>query len=273
VITARQWSAIAARPRGVSNRRSNIANMTDDERVWAVRQLIVDYVKSPSLRHIRDPHSIVRLAQDIVRRLDRGNSAWKKWDAQRELFLKSSIGCWIPVEDVRDFLNQMPGPRLTITDVSQRLRAFEDEQFYNYPNEELQPGCLALYAKEKAEGTELPAIIGLLREHVEREEDRLKAEQRQQYDEAREQDRIKRERRLLSGADCGWTQLQKSPHWYCRANGRTYRCSLAKDKRWNLYRVQAVADDEKGGLIGSYRGRRDATKVIMEMAYKPEPQW
>jgi hypothetical protein len=87
--------------------------MTEDERVWAVKQFLFDYVKSPSLRHIRDSHSVIRLAQDIVHRLDRGNSAWKKWDAQRELLLKSSIGCWIPVEDMRDFLNQMTGLRLT----------------------------------------------------------------------------------------------------------------------------------------------------------------
>jgi hypothetical protein len=167
----------------------------------------------------------------------------------------------------------MTGPRLTTTDVSQRQKAFEDEQFYNYPNEELQPGCLALYDKEKAEGTELPAIIGLLQEHVEREEDRLRDEQRQRYQEIREQDRIKRERRLLSGADCGWTQLQKSQHWYCRANGRAYRCSPTKDKRWNLCRVQSISNDEPGGLVGTYRGCGDATKVVMEIAYKPEPRW
>lgn len=247
--------------------------MAEDQRLWTVKQLLFDYVASPSLRHIRDPRSVLRLAQEIVRQLDRGNSAWRKWDAQRELLLKSSVGCWIPVEDMRDFLNQMPGPPLTTTDVSQRLKAFEDEQFYNYPDEELQTGCLALYEKEKIEGTELPAIIGLLREHVEREEDRLRDERRQRYEEAREQDRIKREQRLLSGADCGWTQVRKSLHWYCRANGRTYRLSPTKDKRWNLYRVQSTSDDETGGLIGTYRGRADATKVVTEMAYKPEPRW
>jgi hypothetical protein len=55
------------------------------------------------------------------------------------------------------------------TDVAQRLKAFEEEAYSEYPKEELQSGCLALYEKEKAAGTELPAIIGLLRDHVERE--------------------------------------------------------------------------------------------------------
>jgi hypothetical protein len=36
-------------------------NMREDERVWAVRELLSDYVKSPSLRHIRDPHSLIKL--------------------------------------------------------------------------------------------------------------------------------------------------------------------------------------------------------------------
>ena len=247
--------------------------MADDERVWAVRELLFDYVKSPSLRHIRDPHSVIKLAQEIVRRIDRGNSIWRMWDGQREVLLKSALGCWVPIEDLRDFLSRMPGPALTITDVAQRLRAFEDEEYHAYPKEELRAGCLALYEKEKAASTELPAIIGLLRDHVEREEERLHNEQEQRHREWREQDRIAREQRLLSGADCKWTQLQKSPHWYCRANGRTYRLSPTKDKMWNLYRVNSVSDDEEGALIGKYQKRGDATKAIAEMAYRPEPKW
>ncbi len=247
--------------------------MSEDERVWAVRQLLFDYVKSPSLRHIRDPHSVIRLAQQIVKAIGRGNSIWKKWDGQREVLLKSALGCWVPIEDLRDFLNRMPGPALTTTDVVQRLKAFEEEEFYSYPKEELQAGCLALYTKEKAEGTELSAIIGLLREYVEREEERLRNEQNQRHQEWRERDRVAREQRLLSGADCGWTQLPKSLHWYCRKNGRTYRLSPANEKMWNLYRVNAVSDEEKGVLLGTYRQRGDATKAIKQIAYKPEPRW
>jgi hypothetical protein len=69
--------------------------MREDERIWAVKELLFDYVKSPSLRHIRDPHSVTKLAQEIVKRVDRGNSIWRKWDGQREIVLKSAVGCWI----------------------------------------------------------------------------------------------------------------------------------------------------------------------------------
>jgi hypothetical protein len=246
--------------------------MREDERIWAVKGLLFDYVKSPSLRHIRNPHSMTRLAQEIVRRIDQGNSIWKKWDGQREVLLKSALGCWIPIDDLRDCLNAMPGPYLTRTDVAQRLKALEDEE-NAYPKEELQPGCLALYEKEKAEGTKLPAIIGLLRDHVEREEERIRVEQQERYQRWREEERKAREQRLLSGADCKWTQPHKSPNWYCRANGRTYRLSPTKDKMWNLHRVSSTSDEENGASIGKYRQRGDATKVIAEMAYQPEPRW
>ena len=43
--------------------------MREDERVWDVKELLFEYVKSPSLRHIRDPHALTRLAQEIVKRI------------------------------------------------------------------------------------------------------------------------------------------------------------------------------------------------------------
>ncbi len=247
--------------------------MREDDRAWSVKDLLSDYVRSPSLRHIRDPHSLHKLALEIVKFLDRGHSIWTKWDGQRELLLKSAACCWIPVADLREFLNRLPGPQLTLTDVTQRLAALEEEDPYSYSKEELQPGCLAIYEKEKADGTELPAIIGLLRNHVQQEEERLRLEQEQRYREYRAQAQIAREQRLLSGADCGWTQLQKSPHWYCRANGRTYRLSPAKDKRWHLVRVNELSDEEKGMVVGTYKGRAEASKVVAQVAYQPEPRW
>src|SRR5262249_51138139 len=135
------------------------------------------------------------------------------------------------------------------------LKAFEEEPYASYPNEELQAGCLELFEREKALGTELSAIVGLLRDHVECEEERLRNEQQERYRQPREEDRVAREQRLLSGADCKWTQRYKSQHWYCRSNGRTYRLSPANDKRWNLYRVDNVSDEETGLLLGTYRSR------------------
>ena len=92
------------------------------DRQYAVASLIFDYVKSPSLRHLRDPHSVQRLARDIVTALDRASSVWAKWEADREEVVKAAAPCWIPVEDLRVSLNGLPGPPLTRTDVEQRLR-------------------------------------------------------------------------------------------------------------------------------------------------------
>jgi hypothetical protein len=244
--------------------------MSEDDRVWAVRDLLTDYVESPSLRHIRDPQSLTKLAQRIVKRIDRGNSIWKKWDGQRELLLKSAVACWVPTEDLRDFLNGMPGPKLTKTDVAERMRAVEEEPYSEFPDDDLQAGCLALYQKEKAESTELPAIIRALRDHIDREKERLRGEREEHWRRAREEDRLARERRLLSGADCGWTQLKGSLYWYCRVNGRTYRASPTEDKRCKLDRVDSVSDDAKGAYIGKYQGRREATKALAQVAYQPD---
>jgi hypothetical protein len=137
----------------------------------------------------------------------------------------------------------------------------------------LRTGCLAIFEKEKAEGTELPAIIQLLQDHVEREEERLLEERRERYQQIREAEQIAREQRLLMGADCGWTQQRTSQHWYCRINGRTYRLSPTPDKKWSLSRVNSVAESEEGVLIGKYQGRGDATKIIKQIAYQPELRW
>lgn len=247
--------------------------MLEDERVWAVKHLLFDYVKSPSLRHIRDPNSVSILARNIVARIDQANAIWQKWDGQRELLTKSAVGCWVPIEDLRDFLNSMPGPSLTTTDVAQRLRALEEEDTFRFPREEFKAGCLALYEREKAEGTELPAIIGALQEFVEAEEELLRHEQQAEYRRRQEAEQNAKEQRLLSGADCKWTQIRRSPNWYCRANGRTYRLSPTPEKRWRLDRVQSVAGEEQGEEIGTYRVRGDATKIVAELAYQPEPRW
>ena len=244
--------------------------MEDDDRVWRVKDLLAEYARSPSLRHIRDPNSLHKLAREIVSRLDRSTSIWTKWGGLREVIAKSAIGCWIPIEDLREFLNRLTGPQLTLTDVAQRMAGLEEEDPYAYSRTELQHGCLAIYEREKIEGTDLPAIIGVLRGHVALEEKRLSFEQEQGYREYREKVRIARQQRLLSGADCGWTQLDGSRCWYCRANGRAYRLSSARDKRWHLHRVNSFASDEGGVSIGTYGERGDASKAVARIAYHPE---
>jgi len=240
----------------------------ESDRIHAVAREIFEYVKSPSLRHIRDSHSIHKLAKEIVKTLDHASSVWAKWDGPREEIAKAVGPCWIPIEDLQAFLNRLPGQNLTTTDVVQRLRAISEEPYAEYPKEELKAGCLALYEAEKARGTEMPAIIGALREYVEAEEDRLHQEQEETYRRNREEERLRLERRFLSGADCGWMQINKSECFYCRRNGRTFRTTPDKEKRWQLYRIENLED--AGLLLGSYDGRRAASKALEKIAYQPE---
>lgn len=193
---------------------------------------------------------------------------WKKWEADREQVIRATGPCWVPVQDLQAFLNTLPGPPLTKTDIEQRLRAIWEEPHTSYPKDDLKDGCLSLYLAEKAQGTEMRAIIGALQEHLEREEERLRQEQQAQYRQWKEEERVKLEQRFLSGADCGWTRIAKSEAFYCRRNGRPFRIVQGKDKRWTLYRVKEI--DDKGELLGTYQGRGDANTALKKIAYAPE---
>lgn len=246
--------------------------MVEEERLYSIRSLNFDYVKSPSLRHIRDPHFVAKLAKEILRAVDRGVGPWQKWDAAREAMLTTSATTWIPTEDLRDYFNLLPGPKLTATDVAQRLRAIQEEGFGLYPNDALKESCLTLYHRERAAGTEMPAIIGAVQEYVERESDRIRIEREQSWKQARDAEREALKQRLLSGVDCKWTSLAKSDELFCRMNGRLYRVKQGQDKRWTLFRVASI-DDQTGALLGQYGGRGEANKVVAKIAYEPEPRW
>ncbi|HEY0218894.1 MAG TPA: hypothetical protein VGC26_03870, partial [Afipia sp.] len=209
---------------------------------------------------------------DIIRILEAARPTWRKWEEPRETLLKTAAPCWIPIEDLRSYLNEMPGPTLTATDVAQRLRDYYEQPYATYPNEDLKSGCLSLYEKEKADGTELPAIIGALQEYVEQEEERIRTEQQTAWRKRVEDERNALEQRFMSGADCKWTPLQRSKELYCRMNGRIYRLSPTIDKMWNLHRIRSI-DDDNGYLIGKYQHRRDVTKIMAQVAYQPEPNW
>ncbi len=245
--------------------------MFENERHSEVRRLLYRYVQSPSLRHLRHPESLTKLVQEIVSAIDHKSSIWKKWDGPREPFLKSAAHCWIPIEDLLEFLNGLPGPVLTRTDVEQRLRAFHEVPYAPYPNNILKPGCLELYAREKVAGSEMPAIVGALQEFVEAEEQRLNDEKQAAWRQRIEAERIALEQRFLSGADCKWTQINRSKDFYIRKNGRAFRLAPTNEKRWELHRISSL--DDAGKLIGTYGGRADVNKVLLKIAYETEPRW
>ena len=110
-----------------------------------------------------------------------------------------------------------------------------------------------------------------LREHIEVEEERLRREQYEAYRRSKEEGRVRLQQRFLSGADCGWTELEKPGDFYCRRNGRSFRTARGKDKRWQLYRLNSIEDE--GVLLGNYLGRGDANKALAQIAFQPEPRW
>ncbi len=101
--------------------------MYEKRRDDVVRSLIARYVNERPIAQIRDWFGLLTLSHEIIQALEAEFSIWRKWSLPREAFAKSAVGCWIPFEDLRDFLNEMPGPSLTPTDVTQRLRAFSEE--------------------------------------------------------------------------------------------------------------------------------------------------
>jgi hypothetical protein len=242
----------------------------ENSRLYALISKLANYVSSPSLKHIRDSENIHKLAEDILKTVDRSGSNWTKWEGHREDIARSAAPCWVPIEDLTTFLNSLPGPPLTRTDVAQRLRAIWEEPYSQYPNDALKASCNEIYVAEKAAGTEMSAIIGALQEHVDLEEQRLALERAESYRRNREEERVRLQQRFLSGADCGWTPVDHSAGLFCRRNGRAFRTEQRQDKRWKLLRVNDHQDH--GTVIGIYAGRREMNKTLEKIAYEPEPR-
>lgn len=243
--------------------------MFDYPRHAQVRRLLFRYLESPSLRHLRDPKQVDYLVEKIITTVDQASPLWSKWDPARGELLKASAKTWIPIEDMVAFLNTLPGPRLTRTDVAQRLRALQEEPYADlYPDDRVKDACLALYATELEAGTEMTAVIGALQEFADEEEQRLDREHQEQWKAQQAADRLALEHRFLSGADCKWTALEGSKAVFMRKNGRAFRLSPTKEKRWELHLIEEPAD--KGDLVGVYASRGAASKVIDKFAYGPE---
>lgn len=133
--------------------------MSEDVRLDVVKSLLFEYVKSPSLRHISDPYAVNKLAREITS-VFCGSAVWRKWDGQREALLRQAINCWIPIEDLRDYLDGMSGPKLTTTDVAQRLRAFWEEDYASYPNDSCRRAVFRSTKRRWRRELSCPPLLG-----------------------------------------------------------------------------------------------------------------
>lgn len=243
----------------------------DSQRIYALTTRLFEYVKSPSLKHLRDPHSIQKLAHDLLTAVDRASSIWTKWDGPREQIAKSAAHCWIPVEDLQAYLNHLPGPRLTKTDVVQRLRAVHEEPYGHYPNDDVKASCLELYEAEKAQGTEMPAIIGALQEHIELEEDRLSREREEARLRYQAEERLRAQQRFMAVADCGWTKLDGLDGAFAAGTG-----GHLKPCRTRTNAGRRFGSPDLKTRARSLARTRDAgtrTRHLRRSPYGPEPQW
>jgi hypothetical protein len=235
----------------------------ESDRSYAVLSKLADYVRSPSLQHIRDPNQLQKLARDIVRILDRAGSVWTKWEGTREDVIKAASPCWIPDDDLHKHLNFLPGPPLTLCQAA--VASSLGRTVGNLPRRRTQ-GWLPCPLRSRSGA--FIAIVGAIREHIELEEERLRREREDAYRKFREEEQLKRKRRFAAGADVGWTSIDGTDALYCRRNGRSFRIVPSKDKRWQLYRI---TDQEEGGeLLGLYGNRTDANRALGKIAYAPE---
>ena len=73
--------------------------MPDDNRDYRICTLVSEYVRSPSLRHLRDLHPLHRLAGDIVKEVASPNPIWTKWSRDCETVARPAACCSIPPEE------------------------------------------------------------------------------------------------------------------------------------------------------------------------------
>ncbi len=76
----------------------------------------------------------------------------------------------------------------------------------------------------------------------------------------------------MSGADCKWISIRKSADLYLPEKRSWLPAEpwQTKEKRWNLFRIRV---NDKGGMVGLYGTRGDASKALAKLAYEPEPRW
>jgi hypothetical protein len=251
--------------------------MAEDERLHQIVRLLNQYSARPPLKFPTDAE-IPKLARKLLDTIDGPMSFWNKWGKDREEIVKRAAEVWVPLDDLREALNKLPGERLTPTDVEQRVHAlrYEHSGYTRGPDEELKEGSFAAYAEEKAEGTEFIAILGWLEEWTWGADERLRRKQEEERRQHIEQEKRNAEARLRSGADCPWTAAAALAGLYCRKNARLFRLKTldkaesALAPKFEVLEVKSF-EDKRGSLIGRYRTRSDASKAVLEVAYKP--QW
>jgi hypothetical protein len=246
--------------------------MGEEERASQIRALLWQHAH-PTLRNM-DRQQIATLADEILRiATDRG--LWTKWGRDREELAERAARVWVPMDGLRVALNALPGPGLTPVDVAQRIREIREKPYGDgYPKRELEAEALALFAEEKASGTEFVAILGHLEDWQYGAEERLRHKAEREHRERVEQEKRRAEARLRNGADCPWTAATGLPDLHCCKNGRLYRLKALKpatkfEPAFEVLRVDHL-DAKRGRVVGRYRTRTEASAAVAKVAYQED---
>lgn len=250
--------------------------MTDEERLSEITRILYEYSNRPPLKFPLES-AIPKIARRLLDTARGPSSLWTKWDKDREAVAQRAAILWVPLDDLRDALNSLPGEPLTAIDVEQRLYAIKQQQGgYGYgADDELKEASFEAYRQVKATGTEFIAILGWLEEWTWGAEERLRRKREIDRREQIAADKRNAELRLRSGADCPWTQIAGDADLHSRKNNRLFRLRELKKPTSPLapkFEVLEVTtlDAKRGTQIGQYRTRSDASKAVMEVAYKPD---
>lgn len=246
--------------------------MTNDERAYQIRTLLWEHAH-PTLRGM-DREQIAKLAEQTMRiATDRG--LWTKWGGDRETLADRAAEIWIPMEDLREALNALPGPELTKVDVEQRIRELREKPYSgSYPRKEVEAEALAVFAEEKARGTEFVAILGYMEEWYWGAEERLRQKAEKERRERIAEDKRHAEARLRNGADCPWTAATGISDLHCCKNGQLYRLrplqtTSKHEPAFEVLRVDYL-EAKRGRPVGRYRTRGEATTAVAKVAYQED---
>ena len=133
--------------------------MAEDERLHEIIRMLHQYSARAPLKFPTEAE-IPKLGQKILDTACGPTSLWTKWSKDREELVSRAVDVWVPLDDLRDALNNLPGEHLTATDVEQRVYALRHEYsgYSRGPDEELKEESFAAYAAEKAKGTAISRL-------------------------------------------------------------------------------------------------------------------
>jgi hypothetical protein len=182
------------------------------------------------------------VAQRIIRELDRRTST--KWNEPRVALLKSAQECWIPHDELLNWLNALAGESLTVTDLGARMADMSPGP-YSYRFADGEPDnradCIRVYHREKSAGTAIDAMLQTIHDEVVWPNKEKACEQASQ-------NRLENLRQVVaSGKDCGFFKGlddARKLDWHGRRGGQLYRLSRS-GAVYELFAVDALGDEGK----------------------------